>query len=481
VNEWLGNLLPDHADILVHVSGSLEKSDGSIVLIDENVSIKDMMNVEPIDLCANLPTRNAVKSAFIEQHVKSMIANREVNITQWNDFNLDVKTIPGIKSDQYSLFEADFIIQQANKILKNGRDLQVQDLANNTEKDDLDNSVQADLTTSLNTLKTQLGKISSGTAGTKSLRDSLATGPEDTNPNRFYKLYESVLTSSLWCNLNGFPKINPIYSIKNKEALIAFTDIYVEQLENLVSDVQGKIDALTEPTLKEVKRLISMVTIDGEYVTIPFKLKTTSELAKTYTMQTFENIKSDFKVSDWLYTASKVKENLSSLMLLDQVAVGGNPLNLSEIKQLPYTASESNVWMGTNYEGNYDQSKISFVLLSTVGSLKMTQKLSGILVADWDEQIPIKNVDTGVAFHYDAPNAKSPKNLLLGVSPDVTGKWDWDDIVDIIDETLDLSKTRAVTLNDLTGTAVEHFIPMTVAPVHDDEESPSLNFLNNNK
>lgn len=485
VNEWLGNLLPTPENILVQINGTFDRSDNSVGMIDQTVSIIDLMAVEPIDLCANLPANNVLKEAFIEQHAKLFVLKDEKNITKWSDFSVDLKTIHAIEQGQYSLFEVDFIIQQANKILKDGRGLQAQDLANNTEKDELDNSAQSDLTTSLTSLTSQLKRINTRITNTKKYKTALSNRTPSSSHDSFYALYNHVVTSSLWCNLSGFPKIDPAYSEEHAEALIAFTDAYIEQAENLISSVNKELKELKESeelTLKDVKRITSMVTIDGEYVTIPFKLKTTSELAKTYTLQKFDNITSDFKVNDWLYTASKVKENLNAVMLLDQVSIGASPvMNLSEVKQLPYSTTGSNVWMGTSYEGEMDQSKISFVLLSTASSLKMTQNLSGILVADWDEQIPIKNVDTGVAFNYDAPNAKSPKNILLGVSPDLTGKWDWEDLVDIINETLDLSKTRAVTLDDLAGTPIEHFVPMTVAPIYEDEDNPSLNFLNNNQ
>ncbi|MFK7786199.1 MAG: hypothetical protein AB8B56_13855, partial [Crocinitomicaceae bacterium] len=427
INEWIGNLLPSPESILVHVKGSIETTDNSIIPIDESLSFAELMSIEPIDFCASIPTDNASMHAFIEPLAKLAIADREIKISKWNDFNLDLKTIPKIGVDQYSLFEVSFIVQQARNILKNGRSLLPKDLANNTEKDTWDNSSLSALTTATRNLESQIEIMQTKLERIQTLAGRL-TGDEQWNfPILYYRLFKDLLTASASCNLNGVPSLDPIYSKENNKVLLEFVEALSTQTKNLISSIKKELENMETPaSLSEVKRIVSMMTIHGEYVTIPFKLKSTSEMAKTYTSQKFDNITADFNTSDWLYTASKVKETLTPLMLLDQVSIGAKPvLNLSEVKQLPYVASEANVWMGTQYKGDMDQSRISFVITSSEIAVKMSGNLSGILVADWDEQIPIKEVDTGVAFNYDAPNAKSPKNILLGVSPDVTGKWDW--------------------------------------------------------
>ncbi|MEU7428173.1 hypothetical protein [Streptomyces sp. NPDC040750] len=56
---------------------------------------------------------------------------------------------------------------------------------------------------------------------------------------------------------------------------------------------------------------------------------------------------------------------------------------------------------------------------------------------------------TGVAFHYDRPDAKAPHGLLIAVPPDLNRGWTSDGLVQVLRETMELAKLRAVDLADL--------------------------------
>jgi len=73
------------------------------------------------------------------------------------------------------------------------------------------------------------------------------------------------------------------------------------------------------------------------------------------------------------------------------------------------------------------------------GSLK-----AGIVVDSWTETIPAREQATGIAFHYNRPDAMPPQAILLAVPPVVTGHWSWDALAGIVDDTLRRAKLRAV-------------------------------------
>ena len=56
---------------------------------------------------------------------------------------------------------------------------------------------------------------------------------------------------------------------------------------------------------------------------------------------------------------------------------------------------------------------------------------------------------TGIAFHYDQPDASPPQAVLVAVPPRLAGQWTWDDLVHTLDETLDLAMNRMVELEHL--------------------------------
>ena len=71
-------------------------------------------------------------------------------------------------------------------------------------------------------------------------------------------------------------------------------------------------------------------------------------------------------------------------------------------------------------------------------------KQSGVMIDDWTEEIPTATETTGIAFRYNQPNAAPPQTLLLAVTPEETGSWNWDDLVGILNDTLQRAKRRAV-------------------------------------
>ena len=56
---------------------------------------------------------------------------------------------------------------------------------------------------------------------------------------------------------------------------------------------------------------------------------------------------------------------------------------------------------------------------------------------------------TGVAFHYDRPDAKAAQSLLIAVPPNLDRGWTPDTLVQVLRETLELGKLRGVDLGDL--------------------------------
>ena len=69
---------------------------------------------------------------------------------------------------------------------------------------------------------------------------------------------------------------------------------------------------------------------------------------------------------------------------------------------------------------------------------------SGLLLDDWTEEIPTQQEITGISFRFNQPNAAPPQTLLLAVTPQETGSWNWDDLVGTLRDTLERAKRRAV-------------------------------------
>jgi hypothetical protein len=85
-----------------------------------------------------------------------------------------------------------------------------------------------------------------------------------------------------------------------------------------------------------------------------------------------------------------------------------------------------------------------------------------MMLDDWSEIVPGDAETTGLAFHFDRPNAAAPQALLLAVSPTLDGAWEWSDLVAIVEETFDRAKVRAVEPDQLIGTDYFNALPATL-------------------
>jgi len=74
----------------------------------------------------------------------------------------------------------------------------------------------------------------------------------------------------------------------------------------------------------------------------------------------------------------------------------------------------------------------------------------GMVIDEFPEHIPDKKINTGLSFHYNAPNSEPPQALLLALHPKLGEEgsyfWEEEDLRDIIYDTMDLYKIRMADL-----------------------------------
>jgi hypothetical protein len=147
-------------------------------------------------------------------------------------------------------------------------------------------------------------------------------------------------------------------------------------------------------------------------------------------------------VEQWLQGIAVVRPQMASL---ESVAIFNdmlrdNTFDLSPI-QLPHATTGK--WIGVRLdEQEKREERISIVMHQLPDDLMSIQ--CGLLVDEWTEVIPTTKETTGVAFHYNRPNAMPPQTILLAVTPELKGAWSWDNLMDILNDTLSRAKRRAV-------------------------------------
>jgi hypothetical protein len=189
----------------------------------------------------------------------------------------------------------------------------------------------------------------------------------------------------------------------------------------------------------------------------------------------------DFPVDEWLYGVARVREKMHAWeqLVMFTGALGGPELELTAV-QLPYLPDDH--WLGLNFPA--DKALDSDRLLYTAHHstpFDKAQPQCGMLLDEWTETIPDQSIDTGIAFHYDRPNSEAPQTMLLVTPAHFRGAWQWDDLVDALNETLDLAKSRAVEPKHLDASSYAPFLPATVLATQVSQLTIAVDLALNNK
>jgi hypothetical protein len=189
----------------------------------------------------------------------------------------------------------------------------------------------------------------------------------------------------------------------------------------------------------------------------------------------------DFPVDTWLHGVARVREKMhaweQTVMFSGSL---GQPEPAIEAIQLPFTPGER--WFALEFPPTQAVDKDH--LLYTVhfaSPFNPAGRQCGLLIDEWSEIIPGSSADTGLAFNFDRPNCEAPQSMLLVTPTAFRGAWQWDDLVDALNETLDLAKTRAVEPKHIDATPYAPFLPTTIMASQVYQLTISANLALNNK
>ncbi len=148
--------------------------------------------------------------------------------------------------------------------------------------------------------------------------------------------------------------------------------------------------------------------------------------------------------------------------------------------QLPVIPGDA--WVGLDFKAGQALDTERLLYAAHFASpFDKTGRQCGLLLDEWTEIIPGDSVDTGITFHYDRPNSEAPQAMLLVTPAQFRGAWQWDDLVDALNETLDLAKRRAIEPRHIDAMPYAPFLPAAVMASQARELTIAANLaLNNN-
>jgi hypothetical protein len=188
----------------------------------------------------------------------------------------------------------------------------------------------------------------------------------------------------------------------------------------------------------------------------------------------------------WFQRAARVRDGAARLddALMYAEALGGSMLHF-EVGQLPYAKGDR--WTALPFAADKPPTNARLSLVAHlpgkltpaappsnvfVGANSKPVPLAGLLIDEWIEVVPSASETTGLAFHFNEPNARAPQAVLLAVPPDGRETWEAETLEAILLETLELAKLRAVDASALQPPDANALSPVS-------QFLPALYFANN--
>lgn len=160
----------------------------------------------------------------------------------------------------------------------------------------------------------------------------------------------------------------------------------------------------------------------------------------------------------WLQRMARVRDGaarLSAALAYAEALKTGERVSLA-VAQLPHVAGER--WVGLPLEAGKSLPGGRLSLVVQAGApVEATGSLAGLLLDEWVEVVPNAKETTGIALQYDQPDATPPQAILIAVPPELDAPWTVWSMQQVLLETLDLARIRAVDLAALDE--VSHYLP----------------------
>ena len=161
------------------------------------------------------------------------------------------------------------------------------------------------------------------------------------------------------------------------------------------------------------------------------------------------------QLRSWLYDHARVRPALAAALdAFDLAEALHLPARLDvHASQLP---SDAAPWAGNQA---IPPPGITSLLVVHATGAALPDPVAGLVLDSWVQTVPGPDYDTGLAFHYDEPNATPPQAILVATAPDVTagrtpGSWDLDTLAEIVTATMALAADRAIAADLVPGAAI---------------------------
>jgi hypothetical protein len=167
----------------------------------------------------------------------------------------------------------------------------------------------------------------------------------------------------------------------------------------------------------------------------------------------------------WLEGAAAVRRGAADLADLQVLAEAhGRPAVTGQVAQLPHV--DTDPWLGGALtDPSALSGKVSVVIYGSADLPAMGATGTALLVDEWSESVPYRDEMTGVALHYDQPDATAPQAILLAVPPVRDQAWTLTDFAATLHDTLELARNRMVEVEHIGASRYGQLLPLLMGEV----------------
>lgn len=448
-NKWLISLLPapDSISCVVDVNSGESQV---------TVSAQDIA-LQPIDLMYLVNDELKDDDSMLSLHIKRFVRK---------SYNYDATAVLKILYDQgnYSFAEVLPVLRYARKLLTNSRPLNTLDYIAPNESDgatyeydvnDLHSRASAagnSLAGAATTLTTALNASSPNAQTINNALYALsAYGIEQT----VYEFYEDTDTDHL-AELTAWGS-SVLSQVAQKQAKLGDLDLTLPASPDGNREYFNTVTAYVKAVYGDSFVLLPKFNIRAAEQTM---LNPAFTLASSLLQ---DHLGNNLLTDEWLGSIARVRKNAAAYEILSSIAsvINFDAFYDRPIKalQLPYATAGSDRWLGASVtDASFIQQGYVAIGASMPAGNTVSVPQVGIMVEEWIDVIPNREETTGVSFHHDQPNAKAPQCLILGLTPQITGNWKWEDLVDMMNETFDLAQKRGVDYETIGQTPVAQVV-----------------------
>jgi hypothetical protein len=441
LNAWAARLLPNPAKVRCLVN-QLDAATGNVL---ETKEIRlDQLGLAPLDYVYTLEGGKGGQQAEIEQRLLLQMMTQTDGFAAGSLLRINAQRMPEWSISELSYDEFNEALRATRRLLTSVRALDGEDL-NPTDR-------TADFRIDIGELN---GRTSAAEAALQQvLEDFNAHFALPGNPNELRKL---IFRSSSF-GIAGAVPLSAGDSATDREGLLAQSTSIQKELAQRMEQLDKLAAASIEDQLKHaIARL--QVVFGKAFIVLPrFTPANVEELEKALADSDKVQGNDPLVAPTWFQRMARVRDgmsNLSAVLSYAEALNTGEKLKL-KIAQLPYAEDDHWVALPLREGKNLPGGKLSIAVQSSA-SLDVRKPLAGVLIDEWVEVVPSTTETTGIALQYDQPNAAPPQTILLAVPPEMGTPWTLWSLQQVLLETLDLARIRAV--DPVTLDEVGHYLP----------------------